>query len=406
MQLIKIQNQNERKKKNISEKINKAYKKRQWLIMKSSLKSELYRKLLRKHVDIYTSTEIGMSNTSSSAYLYKDKYKLSKTSPISKTYGKGNMGHIHAFVKITEIELSKCNRNVQKCPNLKEIQLFNTTNNLIDHGILNSFVYCFNKLLLHKNFANFEEKPYSILITEDISKDFKELTTYIRGHKTIPECVLFELVYTLHTLSHIKMKHMDLHGANIFIKTLPKSEHKMIKYEAVVNNQLHSFYVPTTHVIKIIDLDSGHKTNGVPNTIKKEFQDKINNPYKFTGKVKTNNKSNVLKLLHTLIRSNPVKSIANQLFYMGMRSSSRTQSVPFYPSANSITLNKSQYDNSYLKNYGLLIKTSNRKMKFLDIPDNVVWSADRMLFEMIRIGKFQQQTQKQHIVYSQKNLYK
>ena len=202
------------------------------------------------------------------------------------------------------------------------------------------------------------------------------------------------------------MKHMDLHGANIFIKTLPESEHKMIKYEAVVNNQLHSFYVPTTHIIKIIDLDSGHKTNGVPNTIKKEFKNVINNPYKFTGKVKTNNKSNILKLLHTLIRSNPIKGIANQLFYMGMKSSSKTQSVPFFPNANSIALNKSTYNNSYLKNYGLLMKTTKNKIKFLDIPDNVVWTPDRMLFEMIQMGKFQQPTQKQHIIYSQKHLYK
>ena len=180
--------------------INKAYKKRKWLQMKSPLKAELYRKLLKKHVDIYSSTEIGMSNTSTSAFLYKEKLKLSKVNHLTKTYGKGNMNHIHAFVKITEIELSKCNKNVKKSPNLKEINLFGITNKLIDQGVLNSFVYCFNKLLLNKQFANFEGKPYSVLITEDISKDYKELTTYIRGHKTIPECILFELVYTLHIL--------------------------------------------------------------------------------------------------------------------------------------------------------------------------------------------------------------
>ena len=405
---MKIKNQRKRKLSSVRKKLlsEKAFKKRQWLRMKSSLKAELYRKLLKKHVDIYTSTEVGMSNTSTSAFLYKEKYKLSKVNHLTKTYGKGNSDHIHSFIKITEIEVSKCDKNVKKSPNLKEIQLFSTTNNLIDHGILNSFVYCFNKLLLNKNFANFEGKPYSVLITEDISKDYKELTTYIRGHKKIPECVLFELVYTLHTLSIIKMKHMDLHGANIFIKTLPKSQHKMIKYEAVVNNQLHSFYVPTTHVVKIIDLDSGHKSSGVPTTIKEVFHNTVSNPYKFTGKVKTNNKSNVLKLLHTLIRSNPIRSIANQLYHMGIRSSSKTQSVPFFPSANSITMNKSTYNNSYLKNYGLLMKTSNKKVKFLDIPNSVVWTPDRMLFEMLRMGKFQQSTAKQHIIYSQKYLYK
>ena len=153
-------------------------------------------------------------------------------------------------------------------------------------------------------------------------------------------------------------------------------------------------------------MDSGHKTNGVPKTIKKEFQNVVMNPFKFTGKVNTNDKSNILKLLHTLIRSNPIRSIANQLFYMGMRSSSKTQSVPFYPTSNSIVLNKSTYDNSYLKNYGLLMKTSNKKIKFLNIPNNVVWSTDRMLFEMIQMGKFQQPTKKHHEIYSQKHLYK
>ena len=384
-------------------KITKTFKKQQWLRMKSPLKAELYSKLLKKHVDIYTSTEIGISNTSTSAFLYKDKYKLSKVNHLTKTYGKGNMQHISAFVKITEIEVNKYNKNIKKSPNLKEIELFNTTNKLVDLGILNSFVYSFNKLLLNKSYGKFEGKPYSVLITEDISKDYKELTSYIRSHKLLPECVLFELVYTLHTLNHIKMKHMDLHGANIFIKTLPKSEHKLIKYEAVVNNQMYSFYVPTTHVIKIIDLDSGHKSNNISNQINIAFKEKINNPYKFTGKVKTNNKSNILKLLHTLIRSNPTKSIADQLFYMGLRSNT---SVPFYPSSNNIQLSKSTYNNKYLKEYGLLMNTKNEQFHFLNIPDSVVWTPDRMLFEMIRMGKFQQSTNKQHLIYSQKNLYK
>jgi len=410
VQLQKIKEQKEKKKKSFNVKITKVLKnktkKQQWLQMKSTLKTELYSKLLKKHVDIYTSTEIGMSNTSTSAFLYKDKYKLSKVNNLTRTYGQGNMQHIEGFVKITEIETSKCNKNIQNSPNLKEIKLFNTTNKLIDLGILNSFVYSFNKLLLNKCYAKFEGKQYSVLITEDISKDYKELTTYLLGHKNLPECVLFELVYTLHTLSMIKMKHMDLHGANIFIKTLPKSEHKMIKYKAVVNNKMHSFYVPTTHVIKIIDLDSGHKTANVSKEIKTVFKETINNPYKFTGKVKTNNKSNILKLVHTLIRSNPTQKIANQLFYMGIKSSSRAQSVPFYPNSNSIQLNKTNYNSSYLKNYGILIKKKNRQMSFLNISDNVIWTPDRMLFEMIQLCKFQQPSEKHHIIYSQEHLYK
>lgn len=380
-------------------------RKRQWLLIKSSLKAELYRKLLKQSVDIYDSHEIGMSNTSTSSFMYREKYKLSRSNRLIQTYGKGNMNHIHAFVKISEIQKEKCNLKIHNCPNLKEIELFNVTNKLIDNGVLNSFVYCFNKLLLNKNYATFEKKTYAVLITEDISSDYIELTTFIRKNTQLPECILFELVYTLHTLNVIKMKHMDLHGANIYIKTLPKSEHKVIKYEAVVNNKLHSFYVRTTHVIKIIDLDSGNKMSDVSNHLKNEFKDKINNPYKFTGKTKTNSKSNILKLVHTLIRSNPIKEIANQLYFSGIRSSSASQSVPFFPNANSIQMNRSLYNNYYLKNYGLLISRKCKKTRFLNIPDTIIYSPERILFEMIQIGIFSRQS-RYSIKYSQYNLYK
>ena len=315
------------------------------------------------------------------------------------------MQHISGFVKITEILSSQYNSNIHQSPNLKEIKLFSVTNKLVDSSVLNSFVYSFNESMLHKNYAKFGNKSYSILITEELTNDYKELTSYLQSHKTLPECVLFELIYTLHTLNIIKLKHMDLHGANIFIKTLPKSEHKMIKYEAVVSNQLHSFYVPTTHVIKIIDLDSGNKQSYVQSSLKNIYKEKINNPHKFTGKVKTNDKSNILKLIHTLIRSNPSQSIADQLYYMGIRSSSTTQSVPFFPNADSVDSGL-QYNKMYLKKYGLLLKLSNGKLNFLPIDNSVIWSPERMLFEMILMNKFQQCPKKHHIKYSQKYLFK
>lgn len=381
--------------------------KKKSIMMQSPLKSEMYSKLLKKHVDIYTSTAVGVSNTSTSAFLFKEKFKLSKVNHLTRTYGKGNMQHISAFVKVTEIETSKCNQKIKNSPSLKEIELFNITNALIDNNILNSFVYSFNKLLLNKDYANFDGKPYAVLITEDISNGYKELTTYLRGHKTLPECAIFELVYTLHTLNSIKLKHMDLHGGNIFIKKLKKEDHKMIKYEAVVNNKLISFYVPTTHLIKIIDLDSGHKTDNVLSTFQNVFKGKINNPHKFTGYARTNNKTNILKLVHTIIRSNPTTNIFHQLHHMGMKSSSNKQSVPFFPNSNSIQYNKSTFNEKYLKNYGILLKINNQnKFKFLEIPDNVIWSADRILYEMFIMGKFQTRPQTYHVLYSQNKLYK
>ena len=92
-----------------------------------------------------------------------------------------------------------------------------------------------------------------------------------------------------------------------------------------------------------------------------------------------------------------------KLFYTGIRSN---KSVPFFPSANSIPLNRSTYNKSYLKNYGLLMKTVNKRFQFLDIPNTVVWTPDRMLYEMIKMGKFQQPSKKYHILYSQNYLYK
>ena len=133
------------KKKSITNKINKVLKKQIRIMMQTPLKAELYRKLLKEHVEIYKSTELSLSYTSTMSFLYKDEYKLPKVNHVTRTFEKGNMQHLNSFVKISEIKVSECNENIKKSPNLKEIQLFQTTNKLIEKGVLNSFVYCFNK---------------------------------------------------------------------------------------------------------------------------------------------------------------------------------------------------------------------------------------------------------------------
>jgi hypothetical protein len=307
------------------------------------------------------------------------------------------------FVKILEIVRKESNGNVRYSPNLKEIELFKTTNKLLEKQILNSFVYCYNPFVLDKNWTTYKKTSYSVLLTEPLGKDFIEIYKYIYNHKIIPKCILFEIVYTLHTLNLIGMKHMDLHGGNVFIKKLPKNEFHVRRYDAVVNGEIMSFFVPTTHTIKIIDLDSGHKEKS--NIATTNFKEKINNPHKFTGRVHTDPRSNMLKIAHTFMTSSKhPANMRNQLWQLGIRGET---DVPFFPNENSLhSTTKQYYDKMYFANHGILIniKKQNLKFKFLKIDDSMIWAPIKSLMNMHMKNMFPPVPY--HVVYSQESIIK
>ena len=54
------------------------------IVLKTSLRDGY------KYVDLYNTKSIGLSDTSTDAYLYNDFFKLSKINKTVKTYGQGN----------------------------------------------------------------------------------------------------------------------------------------------------------------------------------------------------------------------------------------------------------------------------------------------------------------------------
>ena len=307
---------------------------------KPDLLSMVLHKVLKQKYDIYSQQFIKKTITRSHALLYSIRLKSSKKTFISEEFGKNNSKHIYAFIKIVEI-------SSQDDPSIKEIKMHKITNKLFEMNVLSSFVYSFNFEMFNKNYSRVNEKLYSVLATEDISY-FSSFVEYLQTHKTLPDCIIFQLIYTLHTLDTINLRHMDLHGNNMYIYKLQRSEQKMIKYDLIQKGKLHSFFVPTTHMLKIIDLDGGFKDR----SNKKQFQNMINNPLSITGKIQsTKSKANILKVAHTLVKIQP--HIKPQLIFYGIMSN---KGVPFnkQPTTNG-------YNKKTFSKYGLFVNDLHKK---------------------------------------------
>ena len=363
----------------------------QLLLNKNINKSEpdilsmILNKVLKKEYDIYSNKFLNTTKTRSEALLYQLRLKSSKNNFITRYFGRGNSKHVHSFIKIVKIK-----DQLRIDPSFKEIELHKLTNKLFEKNVLPSFVYSFNSAIFNKNYARINESLYTILATEDIS-DYQPFTNYLHYHKTLPDCIIFQLLYTLHTLNTINLRHMDLHGNNMYIKTLSRSQQKMIKYEIIHKGVSHSFFVPTTHTLKIIDLDGGFK--GVSN--KKQFKEEINNPQAITGKVQiSKSKANILKVAHTLVKIQP--AIKPQMIFYGIMSN---KGIPFNTQPT-ISYNK----NTFTK-YGLLVNNLYKKnTKFLNVSNDVVWSISKIMDHYISLNMYRE-PQRFHVHYSQKYLF-
>ena len=348
-----------------------------------NVKNAIFQKLLKKQYNTYSTKYIGKTNTRSNAFLYKTSLKSSKTNTIVKQYGKGDAKHIHIFIKISPLNCNKERVNMLS-PSLKEIELYNKTNELIDNNILNSFVYCFNRSMLNRNWAKSDNCKYSVLLTEDIT-NFISFTDYLQSHPFLPDCAMFELLYTLHTLNTVGIKHMDLHGNNLYIRRLNNNERKVIKYEVKINDKFESFFVPTSHEIKVIDLDGGQKQLVSNKNIKQTYHIKINNPKTFTGNVsKKQNKSNIFKVVHTLMSIQP--HIAPQLNHFGIRGNIN---IPFSTSFKGRKLTDVNYNKGTLEKYGIFVKDiTSKDLQFLNLKNNIIWDINKIMKHIFSSGIF------------------
>ena len=175
---------------------------------------------------------------------------------------------------------------------------------------------------------------------------------------------------------------MDLHSDNIYIKKLKKT--KSIKYDILIDSKIHSFYVKTTHELKIIDFDGSQKSQIMNKSLKNGFKNKINNPESITGKsTKYTNRTNILKIIHTLLFENP--KIKSKLIKFGIKSN---KGIPFTKEFKF----KESYNKNALNKYGLYIKNLQaKKIKFLKVNNNIVWNINKIMKTIIRKKIYQKQ---------------
>lgn len=301
---------------------------------------------------------------------------------------------IKTFIKMSEI--SSINNS-----QVKEIELYKITNKLILNKILNSIVYCFNDLFLNSSIEKHNNKVYTSLVLEDVT-EYKSLEMYLKTHKKLPNCVIFELVYTLHIFDRIQMKHMDLHGENIYVKRLPEKERKVIKYSVILDNKVEIFYVPTDYSVKIIDFDGGQKNSMKQNNpIKNEFKGKVNNPKVYPYRKVKESRVNILRLIHTIQSIRPSRNITNQLYQMRMGTNRNV--VPFYPNQNTLDVNHSKIYKNYLKKFGYVV-SKNNKSNMIELNNRIVRRPETILKNMLK-GKIYKQPFKEAETYSELSLY-
>lgn len=377
--------------------------------------------------NIFNSLDIFPSNINISNYRCIGKAK-SRTQPLLYAFMIKFPGYntpYNIFAKISP-SLMYPHIPVEKTPTFNEILLHKITNKLIQLKVLDSFVFCYNHILKTQIHV-INSIPHTILLTEDVS-NYTPLYHFIKSKKEIPECVIFEILYTLHTMSQIGLFHMDLHANNIYVKKLPRAEY--IKYELSNNGKdFFHFTVKTTHVVKIIDLDGGskRKTN-IPN-LKPVFKNTtINNIFSITGMVhKLDPKSNLLKFIHTIVhKTNTFNIMSNNLQNLEFkddtivkRNSKTIQKlknlgvvnmfnrVPFSSSLNVNMPPGVKYNKTFLYKYGFLVNNSEKYIKniqYYPIQDNIIQYIQTIFTDMYEKKLFQSN----HVVnttYSQRGLY-
>lgn len=357
-------------------------------------------KVKSKYINIDSGKFITISQSRNDSYLYKYTFKSYKNDSVLKQFMNKNSREFKTFLKITIVPYYSCQnikqreKFVKKSPVYKEIELYHVANNLMNDNVSKSFAYCFNKKYLNKYWSMYKNTPHTILMTEDISDSYITLQNFLQS-SNLPTCVLFELLYNLHTMDLIGLKHMDLHSENIYIKKLKKKEFR--RYEMLIDNEFKYFYVDTSHVIKIIDFDGGSKSQPKFNNVKQHYKTIVENPEVWSGSLNSNNKTNFLKVIHTLVTISLNKnSLTTDLKMIGLKN------IPFI---NNLNIRHNVYNSNFLKRYGFLIENwSDKITKLLKIHNSLLKDITSLFLNIDTFGENMNKN-KAYITLSQRNLF-
>lgn len=311
-----------------------------------------------------------------------------------------NPGYKDVFVKLSPC-LDESDHHVTDLRKAKtsitsvEVELFGMTNLLRKHGVCNTFVESYTTDLLKISHFKYGDHCYSMLITEPIKgttfDNFLKSKKYSLSLTEYAE-ILFQLIYAIDCLNHIKMKHMDLHFENIFIEEL--REPIVIKYGLIHKD----VYVKTKYIVKIIDLDGAYKLNG-SEYLKEDFKRAIQNKEIFSGKSdKMNNRMDLIKIVFHLTHYFP-KNVLKELHLTDVH-----DRVPFINTKLKNILKSANYKfrNTYYTNkFGIFL---NKKMNPLSLDENSIRSSFIILDDLSN-SFFSKKITKISKSYDQKKLF-
>jgi hypothetical protein len=204
--------------------------------------------------------------------------------------------------------------------------------------------------------------------------------------------ILFQLIYAIDCLNHIKMKHTDLHFGNIFIEKL--REPIVVKYGLTHKD----VYIKTKYVVKIIDLDGAYKLNG-SEYLKDDFKRAIKNKQIFSGKSdKMNNRMDLIKIVFHLTQYFP-KNFLKELHLTDVH-----DRVPFINTKLKNILKSANYKsrNTYFTNeFGIFL---DKNMNPLSLDGNSIRSSFEILDDLSN-SFFPKKITEISKSYDQKNMF-
>jgi hypothetical protein len=290
---------------------------------------------------------------------------------------------------------------------VQEEKIYNITNQLLDQGVADTVVYSFTRKFLKSNSMTVGAERYNVLLLSSIS-NYTSLSSFLKTLKSrrsaIPYDILLQIVYTLHIFNKIGIYHTDLHLKNMYVLRLPQSQQKTVQYSLLGGTSLH---IKRVFKVQIIDFDSAVKKRVGAGSLKEAFKPRIGNPESYFRNTNRNNRTNILKVVHSLLSSLIYTRVTDQLLAVGLRSKT---GLPFFPRENSISLdgnNKKHLNRYHLTKYGYAVKeTDKNQYEFIKLSNTTVHSPHSSLITMSRIPQFFSTSRSASVTFSEAFLHK
>ena len=226
------------------------------------------------------------------------------------------------------------NDAAKESPNYAETEMFKITNEFVNLGIDDTFVYSYNdrmlktpisdsKTIFNKALAGHSVKFIPDTFNKGPRKYAMSIMDPLDGYSTLHDILdrgqrsllklrlepgdlrvmLFQIMYTIQCMTYVKMAHMDLHFGNIMAKYVPENEGKYREYTYITySGEVRKAYVPAHYDIKIIDLDGAHKLDA-GDGVARSMRRGVPNKNMATGAAtKTNPRTNSMKIMFGLQR--------------------------------------------------------------------------------------------------------